>query len=354
MKFCIYLLICILGSLLILPLAEAGPSSTNYQLQEYSFGAGGSDTSLSSTNYKVFGTVGEAEYGSPSSALYSVGTGLIYTLLLNTPPAPTLSNPATNYDRLKIVLNQGGNKSDTTYAIAISTDNFVTNTKYVKSDNTVGTTLTTSDFKTYSNWGGASGFFVTGLANSTTYYVRAKAKIGNFTETGFGPASPGIATSNSSITFSLDSSSLTFDNLNAANSYTDSAKTTVLTTSTNAYNGYIVYAKETQNLTSSTSTIANFSGTNASPTTWSGNGFGYNTSDTDLQTGGTANRFSGSKYAGFTTTASDNPIADHLGPIQSSAISNEQFTISYKVTTSSTQNAGNYTSTIQYIVVGTY
>ena len=334
----------------------AGPSSANFQLQEYGFGAGGTDTGMNSTNFKIFGTAGEVESGRPYSTNYKAGSGLIYTLKLNVPPAPTLSNPATNYDRLKFVLNQGGNASDATYAISISNDNFVSDIKYIKSDLTVGLTLTTADYKTYTNWGGASGNFVTMLKNNTTYYVRARARIGNFTETEWGPSSAGISTSNSSLTFTLSGSSIAFNNLTPGNSYTDSTKSTTTTTSTNAYNGYTVYARENQSLkTPDNYTISNYSGTNALPTTWAGTGFGYTTNDTNLGGTGGTNRFAGgTKYAGFITTGPGDIVADDPGPVQSVPISNEHFTISYYVAANSTTPAGTYSNILLYTIVPTF
>ena len=356
MKLNIFLLIGIFAYLLIAKPSMAGPTSTHFELQEYGFGAGGTDTTMNSTNFKMFGTAGEVDTGRPYSTNYKAGSGLIYTLKLNVPPAPTLSNPATDYDRLKFVLNEGGNKSDATYAISISTDNFTSDIKYIKSDKTIGTTLTTSDFKTYSNWGGASGDFVTGLRSNTTYYIKARARLANFTETEWGPVSSGITTSNSSLTFSLDSSNITFNNLNAGNSYTDSTKSTVMTTSTNAYNGYTVYGRENQSLkTPDNFTISDYSGTNASPTTWASTGFGYTTNDSNLGGTGGLNRFAdATKYAGFITTGPGDIVADNLGPVQNPAISNEHFTVSYRVTVDATTPAGTYSNVILYTIVPTF
>lgn len=349
------LLICLFGSLLIAMSVNAGPASTNFELQEYSFGAGGTDTNMNSANFKMFGTLGEVESGRPFSANYKAGSGLIYTLKLNVPPAPTLSNPATNYDRLKFVLNEGGNKSDVTYAISISTDNFASDVRYIKSDKTVGTTLTTSDFKTYANWGPISDAFVTGLNSNTTYYIRAKARVANFTETEWGPASTGITTSNSSLTFSLDKTDITFNDLNPGNSYTDSAQSTLMTTSTNAYNGYTVYGKENQELkTLDNHTISNYLGTNTIPTSWTGTGFGYTTDDSNLGGTGGANRFAnGTKYSGFTTDT-EKVVADDPGPVQDPAIVEEKFTVSYRVTVDSTTPAGTYSNVILYTIVPTF
>jgi hypothetical protein len=350
------LLICLFAYLFFPSRAAAGPSSENFQLEEYGFGAGGTGTDMNSTNFKMFGTAGEIDTGRPYSANYKAGSGLIYTLKLNVPPAPTLTNPATNYDRLKFVLNEGGNASDATYAIAISTDNFVSDTKYIKSDSTIGNTLTTADFKTYSGWNGTSGTFVTGLRSGTTYYVKSKARLSNFTETEWGPASPGTATSNSSLTFSLDNSSVTFDSLTPANSYTDSDKSTVATVSTNAYNGYAVYVRENQPLkTPDNFTIADFAGTNESPDTWTSTGFGYTTSDNTLGGTGGDNRFGdGTKYAGFITDGPGDIVADNPGPVIDPTISNEHFTVFYRVTVDATTPSGTYANVILYTIVPTF
>jgi len=348
----------LLLSLIIFPeVSWAGPTSTNFELESYGFGAGGD--SLTSTNFKLYGTAGELEMGRLSSTNFKLGSGLTYLLKVNVPPAPTVTNAGTNYDRLLVVINTGSNPSDATFALQISTDsNFVSNVSYIKSDNTIGPSLTTSDFQTYTNWGSSTGEYVTGLAAGTTYYVRAKARQGsvNFTESEWGPATAGVTTSSPTLTFSTSSSSVTFNNLNAGNSYTDSTQTTILTTSTNAYNGYVVNARETGALTHTVdpaTTIANYASANSSPTTWTGTGFGYTTSDNDLS-GGTNTRFtSATKYAGFTTSSPGDPVADHAGPVLS-AISNENFTITYRVTTDATKKAGKYTTTILYNVVPEY
>lgn len=337
----------------------AGPQSTTYELKDYGFGAGG-EASASSTTYSLFGTAGEIDVASTESNTYRNNAGLVFTILAATPPSPTFTNPGNNYDRLKIVISTGNNPTDTHFAIAITDDNWAT-TKYVKSDYTVGTTLTTNDWLLYTGaqgigWGGSGGFYVTGLKNNTVYRIKVKARQGIFTESPWGPEYSQI-TSDPSLTFGIDSAAITFANLNSGNSFTDSSKSTILTTSTNAYNGYIVYGYESQILTHTTDgskTIINYAGTNATPTAWSGNGFGYSTNDNNLS-GGTVDRFTngGPNYAGFTTVAPGDPVADHAGPVLS-PISSEQFTISYRVTAPSSTTAGQYTTRIQYIVVPTY
>lgn len=183
-------------------MAAAGPTSTNYELKDYGFGSGGTATS-SSTNYSIFGVAGEVEFGKPGSTNYKAGAGLVYTLQANVPPAPTFTNPSNFYNKLKIVISEGGNPTDAKYAIAISTDNFATDTKYVQNDNTVGTTLGLEDWQTYTGWGGVSGVNIIGLSPNTTYTVKVAAKRGSFTETGFGPTAQ-ASTVNSSLTFDID------------------------------------------------------------------------------------------------------------------------------------------------------
>ena len=334
----------------------AGPTSSTYELKQYGFGSGGTE-GANSTTYSLFGIAGENELGRPTSTTYALGSGLTYTLQANVPPAPTFTNPGSNYDRLKIVVNTGGNPSDTQFAIAISSDNFATDTRYVQSDYTVGSTLGSEDWMTYAGgagtgWGGASGFYVTGLLENTTYTIKVAARQGNFTQVQFGPTAQ-VATSVPSLTFGISATSLNI-NLNTGNSYSDTTQSTVLTTSTNAYNGYIVYGRNTGALTYGSNTILDYSSPNSAPTVWSGTGFGYSTNDSNLS-GGTANRFTsgGPKYAGFSTSTPGDPVADTAGPILT-PISAETYTISYEVTTTNIKPAGPYRTTVIYVIVPTY
>lgn len=334
----------------------SNPASSNFGIEEYSFGSGGTIGSNSSS-FSLYGISGEVEQGTNASGNFQLEGGLTNLIEANLPSAPTLTNPSSTYDRLKIVIDNGNNPSDTTFAIAISSDNFVT-IQYVKSDYTIGSTLTNADWLPYSgigSWGGSTGVYITGLQANTTYKVKVKARKGSFTESPYS-AVASATTDVPSLSFGVSPTSVIFTNLNGSNSYTDTTQTTDLTTSTNAYNGYSVYAHETGPLTYLSNTIPDFtagSASNASPQTWSGIGFGYTTNDTDLA-GGTANRFSGPKYAPFTTSAPGDPVADHTGPIITTPINNETFTISYRVTAASTTPAGKYLTNIEYIVVPQY
>lgn len=330
--------------------ADLAPRSSSYQIVDYGFGAGGANSGSSA--YSLFGTLGDTSVGSLSSSLYNIGAGLEFTLMATAPAAPTFVNDGSTYDRLKITLNPQGFVTDTQFAIMISPDDYQT-IHYVQSDGTIGSVLGDEDFLTYTSWGGASGSYITGLSQNTTYKVRVKARHGAFTEGRWG-AQASAVTSQPSLTFGVDQATITFNNLNSGNSYTDSSQSTVLTTSTNAYNGYVVTGYTTQPLTLGATTINEYASPNSTPTSWAGYGFGYTTNDSNL-TGGTANRFTsgGPNFAGFTNTAPGDPVADHAGPV-TNAISNEQFTISYRVTTTSTQTAGEYTTTVIYIVTPEY
>lgn len=331
----------------------AVPTSLNYELMDYGFGGGGTGNSTSS-HYSVLGIAGEVS-GKSATSNYSADSGLVYLLQSNVPPAPALTNPGSNYDRLKFVINIGNNPGDAKFAVAISDDNFVT-TRYVQNDGTVGISLGLDDWLTYAGWGGTSGTYITGLTQNTTYKIKVAAKQGNFTQTDFGPLAV-QTTSIPSLTFGISSDTLTFSNLNSGNNYTDSTKSTLLTTSTNAYNGYIIYGHDTQPLThtaDATKTIADYGSPNSAPTNWTGIGFGYTTNDNNL-TGGTADRFTsgGPKYAGFNNSVPGDPAADHPGPVLS-PINSEQFTVSYRVTGDQTASAGTYKTNVEYIVVPTY
>lgn len=177
------------------------PTSTNYTLKTYDFGNGGGTTS--SSNYKLNSITGtQTGVGNKSSTTYTVSPGLP-TQHANVPPAPTLTNPSgVEYSRLKLVLNNASNPTDTKFSIAISSDNFVT-TQYVKNDNSITSTLAFANYQTYTAWGGGSGFYILGLTPATTYKVKVSAWQGNFSGSPYGPATSGVATGQPTISFSV-------------------------------------------------------------------------------------------------------------------------------------------------------
>lgn len=187
----------------------AFPASTNYQLKDFGYGGGGVGNGTSS-NYAIEGILGEQNEDQLQGTTYDLGAGLQYTNQANVPPAPTFTNPSNYYNKLKLTLDTGNNPSDTKFAITISTDNFVSDNRFVQNDNTVGATLGLEDYQTYSTWGGASGFNIIGLTAGTTYTVKVKAWQGKYTETGYGP-SASAATVSQQLTFDIDVSATDTD-----------------------------------------------------------------------------------------------------------------------------------------------
>lgn len=229
-------------------LFAASPSSSNFTLKAYDIGTGGG--SGSSTNFRLNGTLGSQSSSPNSSTNYVINSGEKPTQHANVPPAPTLTNPSSEYVRLRLVLNTGGNPSDTRYNIAISSDNFAT-TLYVQTDNSIGAGLSVSNYQTYASWGGASGFWITGLLPATTYKVKVRALQGNFSGSPYGPETAGVATVQPSISFSVATSltstppfDLTFTNLSAG-VVTDANATAIATVSSNAMHGGTIYMHDT-------------------------------------------------------------------------------------------------------------
>lgn len=226
------------------------PASTNYQLKDFGFGTGGVSNATSGS-YALDGISGEQSNGKQTGSGVDLGSGLIFTNQANVPPAPTFTNPSNYYNKLKIVLATGGNPTDTKFAIAISTDNFVT-TNYVQSDATVGATLGAEDYQTYAAWGSATGTTIIGLLANTTYKVKVKAWQGKFTETGYGPTST-AATINPTLSFDIDVAATDIDNSVTATGFgnlfagtvTDSTDKIWVDMDTNGENGGRVYVYST-------------------------------------------------------------------------------------------------------------
>lgn len=179
----------------------AFPASTNYRLDGYGIGGGGEEN-MTSSNYAIDGIAGEVSEDQLQGTNYDLGSGLIFEQQANVPPAPSLTNPSSYYNKLRFVIAAGGNPTNTKFAVAISDDNWTT-TRYVQSDNTVGSTLGAEDRQTYAAWGGATGIDVIGLSANTTYKVKVKSMNGKFTETGFGPEAS-AATVNPQLSFDID------------------------------------------------------------------------------------------------------------------------------------------------------
>ncbi len=121
-----------------------------------------------------------------------------------------------------------------------------------------------------------------------------------------------------------------------------------MTVVTNAGSGYTVYTRYSGALTSGTNTIADFAGSNATPTAFTAagtEGFGYTTSSTSLA--GTAARFNSNKWAAFTTTGVE--VAHSIAPVSSDVTR-----IGYQIGISGTTKAGSYTTSVILTAVPMY
>jgi uncharacterized protein (TIGR02145 family) len=199
------------------------------------------------------------------------------------------------------------------------------------------------------------------LETSTLYYVSLKTtdNAGNTATI----SSNGIRVT-PTLSYSLNKTSMPFEELDNGNGWTDTESITI-TTSTNASGGYTVkaYASDyLRSLTYVSDYIINFIGSWLSPQSWgnycyldSGScGFGYTSNDTSVQG---SNRFNnGANYAAYTQATPGDVVADNLGPVNglTGAISNEQFIVTNKLSVNPSQTASDYRTDIFYIVTANY
>jgi hypothetical protein len=242
----------------------AKPSTSNYSLQSYGFGSGGTGGS-STSNYSLEGISGELSGQSATTTNYALKPGYIQTQQANVPKV-TLTNPSNYYDKLEFVIDTQGNPGDALYALQVkvndATCDFTTGTiMYVKSDDTLTSTLTTAEYHTYTFWGAGGGANIIGLSPSTNYCMRAKATQGQYTESAYGPSSS-AATVGQQISFCLYSnagntcaeggSTAAFGSI-PVNTITSAQYGIGLNFSTNANNGGNIYLYDTNGGLKSTS-----------------------------------------------------------------------------------------------------
>lgn len=210
-------------------------ASAHYDLNSYSVGPGATNSSAAG-GYTLQANLGEQTNQSTVGTTYTSNGGAVKTEQLNLPLAPTLSNGGgTYYNKLLATINPGILPTDTTYALAISSNNFTT-TNYVQSTGVLGATPV---YQTYTAWGGAAGTYIVGLAYSTSYEVKVAAQQGLFTNTEYGPYAT-ASTVSPSITFSLSPNAEALGNLNSGVVVTSSTPVTFDLTS-NASSGANVY-----------------------------------------------------------------------------------------------------------------
>ena len=216
------------------------PATTNYELNSYGFGSGGTAGSSTAT-YSLEGVSGEASGQTSTTANYAAKPGFVESQQANVPKISAFNNGSSRYyNKLHFVIDEQGNPSDALYALQISTSSdFSTGVNYVKSDLTIGASLSLSDYQTYLTWGGSSGSNIIGLAPNTTYYLRAKATQGQFTESGWGP-SLSASTVNPSLSFSVSPTAVALGSL-LPNTVTNASPDISLAFDTNAASGGDVY-----------------------------------------------------------------------------------------------------------------
>jgi hypothetical protein len=239
-----------LGATGLISLFAASPASTNFTLRNYDFGSGGGTSSSSS--YALNGTSGAQTGALATNGVTVLKPGEQSSQTANVPPVATLSNPASTYNKLHLIINNGSNPTDTKFAIAISSDGFTT-TKYIQNDNSVGAVLGIEDYQTYAQWGNSTGIDVLGLLPSTTYVVKVSALQGAFTATAFGPVSAGVATAAPSVSFAVATTAnstppftVGFTSLTPNSVFSANAGALVSVSSNAAFGGG-VYIKDTNN-----------------------------------------------------------------------------------------------------------
>lgn len=344
----------VLGTALVL-LFAASPSSSNYILRNYDWGSGGTSSS-SSSNYKLNGVSGSQTGNLQSSTNYNNASGPQNVQNANIPAAPTVTNPTSYYDRLKVVLNVGTDPTDTKYLIAVSSDNFAT-TYYVQTDNSIGTGVSLTNYQTYSAWGGASGFTMLGLLPSTTYKVKVKALQGNFTGSDYGPTAS-AATVAPSLTLSLTTTltatppfAVNFASLTSG-SVVNGGADAVLGITSNAVSGGTIYVQSTNaglksNLTGTTVSSATADLTSAA------SGFGAQVVSTSQTSGGpltSVSPFNGTSnnVGGFTTTLQN--LLSTTGPITTGSATVRLMAKVDAITPSAT----DYSDTLTFVAAMSY
>jgi hypothetical protein len=341
------------------PVFSSFPTSTNYRLDEWAIGGGGSEQGQS-TNYQME-TITDPTVGDPAQSInYSINPGLLFVQMANVPPAPSLTNPADYYNKLNLILDTGDNPAHTTFAVAISPDNFVT-TYYVKADNRLGTTLTASDWRTYASWGGATGIDILGLSASTTYSVRVKAERGDFTESGWGPIAS-ETTSDPSLVFDIDVAAtdtdtappylVAFGDLSSTGTVITATDKIWTDFATNADSGGTVYITGTANGLQSQSAAHIIAGVSGDLSAQS-EGFGINTASITQSAGGPFTADSPFSNSGSTVGATGTtliPLATSLAPLTAGRHQIDVKTIINQLTPAAT----DYTETLTIVAAATF
>jgi hypothetical protein len=330
------------------------PSSSTYKLNNYTFGNGGTSGS-SGTAYGLSGTAGEQSVGVQNGTANSNLPGHNYTQDAAVPTIAITNDTTKRYNKLLIIINTQNNPSDTLYAVAISTDNFTT-TNYVKSDNTITGSLTyATDYRVYTGWGSGSGVYVIGLSPSTTYYVKAKAIRGKYTESGYGPVTS-VATIGPELTFGVGTNTGPPNNVNFGTFTIGSVNTSsdqgTISYYTNGESGGDVFIKGANGYLNSPSTGGQIIALNGDLTAASV-GWGAQASGTTQTSGGP---FSALSPFNGSSNVVGNPTTSYQRLFTSSGyVIGGSSSIIFKAKPSNTTKAANdYVETLTFIAFGSF
>lgn len=260
----------------------------------------------------------------------------------------------------------GGGLTDTNYAL-YNTVNGVLQYEYATGQNTTATPIAiqTNNITNPSSSGiyyaqirtytGLSGHICTGQTSFVTvaFAMTAGQALSvnvdpsmtfSVSNLGFGQAINGVTTN-----IDISTASANTIPIGRVNPSFDPIVGQSLTVSTNAVNGYTVYASDSAQLNDGNGhTIADWTGTNGTPTTFPAPGttaFGYTTSSTTLS--GTGARFQTNKWAGF------RQWGDEVARKATKA-SSDVTNVGIQIGVDGVQEAGTYTTTIIYIATPTY
>ena len=346
-----------LSALLGVLLFAALPATSNYKLNSYGFGSGGV-TNSSTATYALEGTAGELSGITGSTANVTTKPGYVETQQANVPKIASIDTSGGQYyNKLHFVLDTQGNPTDATYLVAVSSDGFASDIKYLLPDGTLTSTLSLSSYQTYAALGAGAGSLVIGLQPSTTYTFKAKATQGKFSESGFGPTNA-LQTAAPSITFSLVTSAQSTPPFSiglgtlSAGTIASSGQTINTAVSTNGVSGANIYIRSQNGglLSGSTGNIINAISTDLSGAS---KGFGAQSTSASVGSGGPFNALSPYNGSGNNVGIIDSTIRSLYS--SSAPVTNGAGTLALKAKASSIDVAANdYQDVLTFIAAGNF
>ncbi len=205
-------------------------SSDDFQIKDFTLGSEGGEEQ-SSSDFRLMQSIGDNLNDERfTSTNYKLGVGTTFNWMATAPSITcfeTTTEGSTNcsdadvnpdgmvmlcgdggcYDKARFELNSENNPSDTLYSVQITTDSGWNSWDFIDGSTFLienSSNHDINDYLTESSWEGTvSSFNVYGLSYGTTYYLRATALHGDFTESNPGPDSS-ATTAQPQITFDID------------------------------------------------------------------------------------------------------------------------------------------------------